>query len=41
MVEATLISGTSCADISRIPPHKYDQPVSFTITPSNQGAVSR
>jgi hypothetical protein len=41
MVEGSLVAGVSCADISLIPPHKYDQPVSFELTGDKQGAVSR
>jgi hypothetical protein len=43
IIEATLVSEstgqTSSVDISRIPPHEYDQPISFALWPDNQGAV--
>jgi hypothetical protein len=38
-VEVTLISTGGSVDITRIPPHAYDQPVSFALWPDNQGAV--
>jgi hypothetical protein len=41
MVEGSLVAGVSCADISLIPPHKFDQPVSFELTGDKQGAVSK